>query len=636
MNQQIAHATNASMTLISNRAASRFGLRLVFSLASAALLCLLAVGILRPGGYLILGNLHDVFLPYTSALAAVQGLELHKEFHTPFGWVYSRLNLFSWRLVTAADTGFSLNDMIVVSSLIWTIGLLGALIAIACLIPMQSRKEWLTLWGVGQFILLTSFNFRGLPNFRPIDITWYGTYNCHLWGLFLLQVVMTFLFYRKGPGKVTVAVLSLLQGTCIALGLNYKISFGLAGLMIAAAALFTLWPGWRWRVFYLIGIAFTTTAVSLIFAPDSYSYSAYFQDLAYVLQAKSQASASLEWDLLIISIGLTLLPQLFQEISSRQTLRQALREGSGRKQMIACLLFSVVAGIGINIAIAGDSAHPIYLFFVCLALLFLLGPQIRIPESDQQKYIVIASMVLGVGFTTNLLSDLYIANHKTGPASDRRKVPVGLSTPWGTMSWIMNDRVPYDRMTKLVQLDERKNLKAVMADIIFPTYTPEAFDSVPFLNGDYLLGLKRAQTVIHSWSAGPELRVAMLEFSNPMPLLLGSKMPRGSYHWIHFGTSIPQKNPEQVLENFWNATDVIIVPATAVEGDGFSQMLLNCAFQKWNRTADRPFIPIAVDKFQAYYSRIPFGPPLREFQSPDIDHRCDRLLELFQQGILSP
>lgn len=636
MDQRITNAINAGTTLIGDSAARRVGAGFLFALASATLISLLAVGILRPGSYLNFGNLHDIFLPYTSALAAVQGLELHKDFHTPFGWVYSRLNALSWELVTSSETGLSLNDLIAVASLIWSVGLLGILIAIACLIPMHSRREWLALWGVGQFILFASFNFRGLPNFRPVDITWYGTYNNHLWGLLFSQVVMTSLFYRKGPGKVPVAVLSVLQGFCIALGLNYKISFGLAGLMIAAAALFTLWPGWRWRAIYLIGLMSAASAASLLFAPDSYSYLAYFQDLSYVLEAKSQGTARLAWELLVIGITMTLVLQMFQEISPGKTLREAQRRGEGRNQTITCLLFSIAIGLGINIAIAGDSAHPTYFLFACLAIVFLLGPQVRIPASDQKKYIAIAGLVLGAAFATNLLSDLYIASQKKVPSGERKNVRVELSTPWGAMSWIMTNRVPYDRITKLVRLDEKQNLTSVIADMVFPAYLPEGFDPVPFLNGDYLLGLKSAQIAIRSWSADSELRVAMLEFSNPMPLLLGSKIPRGSYHWIHFGTSVAQKNPEQVLEKFWDATDVIIVPVTAVEGDGFSQMLLNCTFQKWNRTASRPFIPIAVDKFQAYYSRIPFGPPLKEFQTPDIDRRCDHLLALFQQGVLTP
>ena len=61
--------------------------------ALTLLALLLVAAALRPGPYFSSGNLHDVFMPYAAVLSALQGQQLHVDFHTPFGWVYTTLNV---------------------------------------------------------------------------------------------------------------------------------------------------------------------------------------------------------------------------------------------------------------------------------------------------------------------------------------------------------------------------------------------------------------------------------------------------------------------------------------------------------------------------------------------------------------
>ena len=63
----------------------------------------------------------------------------------------------------------------------------------------------------------------------------------------------------------------------------------------------------------------------------------------------------------------------------------------------------------------------------------------------------------------------------------------------------------------------------------------------------------------------------MLEFTNPLPILLDFKPIQGAYHWFHIGVTFSGKNMYRFDETFENS-DFIYVPLLS------EQSFLKCYF----------------------------------------------------------
>lgn len=603
--------------------------------ASLILPVLLAGLMLRPGSYLSAGNLHDILIPYNSALAAAQGLVLHQDFHTPFGWVYAGLNHFGWKLIHASGGLLAVNDLITVTALVWTLAVIGAYFTIVSRLPDKDRPAWLLLWLVGQFIIFVSFNFRGLSSFSVKDISWYGTYNNHLWGLFFLQLVSLFSAMRVGLSKSTLIQLACSQSLCIALALNYKISFGLASILLAVAVLAMHWPGWRWRYTYATTILVLVSTIALLLAPEHYSYSLYLQDLGYALQAKSEKESGLSALALLVGFAVIAVVLLWQRYPIR--LADWLDLGTLRSHRRALWHVLIVAGLlalAINLAIAGDYARPYHYIAALISLLVLIGPYELHPLQRGKTLQLVAMLVLATITLLQIQTNLRIARYKTVEYQKGRYQPMQLSTAYGPLAWTLDASSSYDSLTRLTRLDEQPNFATIVADLAFPEYEKGKTTPPVFFNGDYVAGLNAALQMLDSLSAPRNMNIVMLEFTNPMPLLLGSPLAQGSFHWVHFGTSVPSRDGDTRIQSQWKGTDLLIMPVAAI--DGYSQWLMNCRFHAWNERNARPFVPFAFDRFHIYYTRDGSANALPAFRGAEIDRRCDALLEKYRTGLMKP
>lgn len=609
--------------------------RPLFALASAMLILLLAALMLRPGSYLNSGNLHDLLIPYNSALAAEQGLVLHQDFHTPFGWVYSRLNHAGWLLTGAPGGLFTANDLIVVTSLGWTLAVLVAYLLLAFTVPASDRRGWITLWLVGQFIVFVSFSFRGLSSLSVRDVTWYGTYNNHLWALIFLQLSSLALFLRAGPGRAMLLQVALLQSLCVALSLNYKLSFGLASLLLAGAVLLAGWPGWRWRIAYAVSLAAIAWSVSLLLAPDAYSYSLYLKDLGYALRAKSEKTADLSLLPSLACFALVTATLFWQSAQDRPgSLTDALKSSAHRGELFRTAMLGAMLAASLSIGTAGDFARPYHYMVAAVAILVLLGPRLAISRSSGRIPSLVAVAVLSALLLQQLQTDFRIARYKTAEYENDRYLPVHFDTPYGRLSWIAGATSSYDSLTRMTRLGQHPALAEIVADLAYPRYEGKRPIPPAFFNGDYVASLEAAKRMTEPLPGIRRMNVVMLGFTNPMPMLLGSPMPANSFHWLHYGTSVPGTDPANHISSQWKNADLVIVPAASVSRYG--QWLMNCKFLTWNESNGRPFAAFAVDRFHLYYSRTRFGPPLPELQEGQLAQRCDDLLDKYRAGLLKP
>lgn len=624
------------MYTVATRYSGRLALaRPLFALASVVPLLLLAALMLRPGSYLTSGNLHDILIPYNSALAAVQGLTLHQDFHTPFGWVYSRLNHLGWWLIGASGGLFVINDLIVVTALVWSMAVLGGFLLMAFSAPPSGRSAWLKLWLVGQFIVFTAFNFRGLSSFSVQDITWYGTYNNHLWALVFLQLSSLSLCLRTTPGAAMQRHLIWLQPLCVALSFNYKISFGIASMLLAVAVVLIDWPGWRWRIAYAVSLLMSVLAVSVLLAPDNYAYASYFNDIGYALQAKAEKTARPALLSPLACFTLVIAVLLWQRSGGcAGSLIDALKKPAHRGELTRTLLLGAMLAAGVTVGIAGDYARPHHYMVVSVAILVLLGP--RLPVRGPQRTIVAGIAVTGLAalLLLNLQTNARIARHKTIEQYSGRYLPVHFDTPYGRLAWVVDATSSYDYLMRTLRLDGHPDFPEIVAHLAYPAYEGRRTIPPVFLNADYAGSLQAAKRMTESLPGIRRLNVVMLEFTNPMPMLLGSPVPTDSFHWLHFGTSVPGNDEENRIRTQWQGADVVIIPAAAV--DGYSQWLMNCKFLTWNEKQARPFTAFAADRFHLYYSRERFGPPLADFGGPQLAQRCEDLLAKYRAGLLKP
>lgn len=576
------------------------------------------------------GNLHDVFIPYNAALYRLQGMVQHRDFHTPFGWIYSELNLYAWRiLMTRKFAG--INELIPMASLLW-LGVIvvlygGFLLALPPRVRPTCARAWLFLL----FLALVVFNFKGVAGFSVRDINWYGTYNNHMWGVVLLQLVGVFLVIGTKPDARGITALALLNGVGVFLTCNYKISFGLASLALAGAPLFSDWGGVRWRLLYAGGGLAVVLLLTLGLVPAQYDWRLYAADLHVAALAKAGNTGSvvsagtwlavlMAWLLLIL--GLVLAPVV------------DAKDRIGHQAVVFKLVFATLVIGAVLVSIMGDFARPDYFILVCLALFVLMHP-----VANQSTWGVTRSVrggalaVLLVGIIGYAASDFRVAHYKLNATDSGKYEAVVLDTPYGPLKWTIRKNSGFDPLSRLFRLDEHPQKLLIQSAITYREHPYRDDLVIAFKNADYVAASLAIKDWMRQAGVGPHQVVSVLDFINPIPLLTGSPMPHASAHWVHFGTSVPMAGHDEVIFASVAVSDVLVVPIASYDNNG--QSLLNCRFHEWNKRQERPFVPVAAGRFHLFYKPAP-QPNVLPLDEADIDRRCRVLLEMFRSGAISP
>ena len=84
---------------------------------------------------------------------------------------------------------------------------------------------------------------------------------------------------------------------------------------------------------------------------------------------------------------------------------------------------------------------------------------------------------------------------------------------------------------------------------------------------------------IREISDNPDDVSMMTEFINPLPLLLKSKIPPGTYHWIHFWATFSPRKHLHKIHTMFMESDFVYMPVLSVDN---TKNFLNCLFYEWN------------------------------------------------------
>jgi hypothetical protein len=593
----------------------------IFTVAVVACVWLM----LRPGWYINTGNLHDVFLPLNSALAAHQGLGLHKDFHTPFGWVYACLNKWAWLYINEGG-GLSINDITVVASIFWVALILFAFVVCLLALPRTHRPNWLQTWLLGLLLVLLSFNFRGVSTFSIKDITWYGAYNGHLWSLMSLQMILVFIAARTQPTRRVVIVSAIMQALCVTMSVNYKISFGLASLLLALAPLFVRANGFAWRGGYLLLTLFLCISASIVLSPVDYSYGLYLRDIRSALVAKSEFSSDgghifAAFMMLVLCTALVALLQL-RMVGKGEA---SVVVNCGRRFRVLDITFGGLISAGVVLGVLGDFSKPFYMVLVCVAVCVLIFAAGGVWGVALRRFAVAYLCVILV---FGLWSNFRIVGYKGGAAKNNYEKVV-VSTKYGDLKWVIPGGATYNGLTEIFELKENPKKLDVLLNIAFPFDEEYRKYRVPFHNGDYVKSMNLARETVADLMMQGHNNVLMLAFANPLPLLVGGRLPKGSEHWIHFGTATPMFEKDNEMFATFQSSDIIVLPVTSI--DSRSQIFLNCKFFVWNMSRAEPHQLVHYDKYNFYFTKSPSAAAI-PIDQVEIRSRCEEIVNKFRSG----
>lgn len=564
---------------------------------------------LQPGSYVSNGNLHDTFIPYNSALAMLQGLELHKDFHSAFGWVYFKINSASWRTITNFPSILLASDLIAMSSLIFA----AIIFIIHTATHLLSNQKWnerirVRLF-IGIYLALTALNFRGVSGLAYDHITWYGAYNSHLWSLILLQLYWTseFLSDEQATPR-SICLNAAIHAFAVTVSLNYKLSFGIASLIISTIPIIGIGRNIRHQITHILFFSTASVFILWAFQPENYDYLAYIDDLTTAFMAKAQASGHERpapiWAGLLLFIALSI-----QENISAAT-----------KATTRTIIMPLFVAFSIYFGALGDFAKPWLPFFAGWAI-WTLGANKGQKVNSQSAQ---GSMVVLIMLACANLAQLgYIAYRKPPGHEPKNFVAVQIDSALGPLKWTIPNREGYGLWAQSLGLPSHPEDLMIKAQIAFPESIDKKLESsLKFPQVDYVRMIAAAAQFA---ADHPQQKHFFLEFSDVFPLLSGSKLPNGSFHWIHFGTSIPFTGLEKAISTLLNQADSIVVPIYNVSYH--DQALLNCKFYSWNMSSGQKYRLVSSDLYNLYYVRNNESSDLMSDQlAEEVETRCLHLI----------
>ncbi|HSN14858.1 MAG TPA: hypothetical protein VLT61_09520 [Anaeromyxobacteraceae bacterium] len=563
------------------------------------------------GPELVLGNLHDRFMPYLSAHAAEAGMPLHVAFRTPFGWVYAALNLASLRLSEAGVLGLRYGDLAFVTSVLFSVAIAVAFAHARLALP---RGHTIPLW-VLPLALSLALTMRDVSRFDYVSIFWYGGYNNHLWALLLVQAAVLFRTRRAlrvGPDTIGAGrgvALAVLHASIAFVALHYKANFGLAAMALTAGWLLSLPPA-RWPAALAAGGA-TLAAGILAVWRSGYSYAGYFADLATAAQAKTLHAGAVDQTGPVLGAAAMLLllrashalaaagaagppPGLPVSAALHDLRRWAIAWAYSGGWRAAAGDAAIAAALFVGLG--GDFAQPLVLLAVFAALHALLerdaAPAPR-PAAAWRALRVAAGATLAVFFALDVLAIARVAWFRERTLDPKRYqvVVVDPGDPARTLPFVL--RRPAGRYADWYQVtglgDHPRRAQLLLERACTVTGVFDGDSNVSFIDfvAETIAALRRL-------GADRSTRVLSLEFSNPFPPLLRASVPRGSFNWIHPGTNIAIDDLGSLDPAIADA-DVAVVPFRTV--DALWQPAVNCHFFAWNSRNGWRFAPVAIGAY---------------------------------------
>jgi hypothetical protein len=550
-------------------------LALVFALVWAAAFL--------PGPVLITGYLHDLFLPLNAARVIDEGLRLHEQYHSPFGWVFFYVSSMAMSLREAVAPESSATGVMLSAALVFFVVIFAVFVLLRTSLGSRAMPVWLM-----PFLLVLGASPRNQEGLGYTDLLWYGMYNNQLWTLLLLQLSAFFSLLlsedirgRIRAGGFRLIPLSVAQALVLYVALNYKISFFVASLALALASLIVI--GWRRALmpFMLCAAAIMTMLVATHLA--GYSYQAYVADLMMAVRAREEGSTGLGeivWPALVLLGGCVafLDPSILKSIK---------RKGPATS-MTDAIVSMALALAAMVLGLMGDYSKSMVYLFIFVAL-FLVANHRASHESRWGAPMVLSCGILAVVFSVNALSVVRVIDYKISDIDKKRYVVSELSARWGG-EW----HVAFPRPDFGSQIEELAGVFGKQDAAWFGlALKPVGRIRQMYGSVDYMVSHQEVLSLLEEIGAKPDAMVVELEFANSFPVLWGSPTPPGSLHWIHQGTTISNASYIKTFEPYYSA-DIVLLPTI---NDAVKQPQMNCLFLIENGLRGHPFQVRYVDRY---------------------------------------
>lgn len=615
----------------------------IISLLSIAVLLLFLKSVwatLGSDAYLIDGNIHDFFLPWNAAWAQAQGVEIHEDFHSPFGIIYFLLSSFSVHLTNAFPNALSLVDIHYLSSIIFGTFLTVLYFLSRATMP-EGKRVPVWIWVIALILCFQARDYDRQGDFIP---DWYGVYNSHLWSLILLQVAIVLHWTELRQTRLRTVVLAGFQSICLMVTFHYKASFFASSAIICILPVFYLGSLPKIGTYIGVGVALCSATLGFI-ALGGYSYAGYFNDLLLAAAAKSDQDSKSFNRLAEVFFGFVILaqalrnhhrPELRNDIGLLRQLGSYLLDTFFRKVRFKDLAFDAMLGFGLGLAVFGEYRQSILPVIIVLAFYVFsgyLGGALRQPQRWSILHAVILIYIFK--FTdTSLEISRELAENSTNENRKYSDTDIwetgrigkdGIAFRYAIFSTFFDylDPLPFEQNSngEHYLLDRAKSVhgsfpladlqtgdghwKQDLIDYSLSVFDPELSDTKALRQKAALLGPGIGSTQHYvrnlnatlNWleetgiSARTDLKIGHVGFANPWPFLTKTHFPDNSLHWNHLKTTLPSDNLTLLLEPMATA-DLVVMPLLSINTS--MQWHFNCAFTLWNQEQGELFRPIEV------------------------------------------
>ena len=244
--------------------------------------------------------------------------------------------------------------------------------------------------------------------------------------------------------------------------------------------------------------------------------------------------------------------------------------------LIRYLLFDLCIGVSVLIVMMGHS-YRIPLLYFLIVFLFYLIINTNITNIKRTCYLpLVILFVINISSLTGVtFFKFYQKEQLTNNQSKYQKYKIySIKTKNKKHSFIIENKEGTDKI--LNGLRERYPDKTDVFEGI--PYGPNSFFHRLADNNMYHIDLLNdAFLVFYNKLDKNDDRVLLLEYINPLPILLNLKPIQGAYHWFHLGFTFSKKTIHHFNKTF-EESDFIYMPLFLFSNES----ILKCHFYKWN------------------------------------------------------
>jgi hypothetical protein len=514
----------------------------LFYLIVVVVLAAFGVGLVD-GPLYVTGNLHDFFIPLNAGYYWLNSVE----FYSPLGFVYSMLNALSLESIGEGD----LNKVVQLSSALWLVVFFFSTILFVFLSRFSGYKLSsvdVLLWGVALTFVVS---FRDMGEWDHKALTFYGAYNNHLWSLVLVSMLMFCVVVRHAKQLYLWAVLGAWLIFAFWLSFFYKLNFSVSFLVLLLAMYVLCDRAHRLNYLVFVGLLMVLTVVGIRSMSDGF-FDLYFSSLAEAFKAKSETGKAVSWAPMFLFLVAYFILSRRLSVAGQYHVRNDV--------VSATVLLSVIPAYG------GDFARPglVYVFALLAAACLL--------DLKNRKYFTWVAVAFCVSLIAlNVGSNLYLAKLKLSHEDRFQRYDFFGNKKFSVLIKKKSRNVSIDKLVDSVG--------EPYSDMFFVRMSCGMYGAehlgLPYSNAEYIEAVNEAGKWIHD-NGLTNQRTLFLEFSNPYHILLGATVSQKVLHWIHYGTTMSVEGMKRALEDVFEASDVVIVPAYGV--DGAEQISLNRIF----------------------------------------------------------